>query len=578
MTSPRDVFEMDRWPFKPILICGYLACDYEAVCGRFVSLGATPALLLFVTLFGFLAAGLFAAAEIHNHAIRVGLALLLSVSSLFQQSFQWVAHGPLTYDTFINLYNARGNIDDAFAQNGSVLRFVFPITLMLFMGIVLPPRRVFSARLALLLPVAVFTFLAALVYQRGGEGTTGLPPAYPPIIYLAFNTYETLVGKKGPRLDVVIPRSPTHVVKDVILIVDESVSANYLDIDNPLGVDTGPLRDPPPGIALTNYGYASSIHNCSATSNLTLRFGGTRENYQKVIATGPSIWRYAKLAGLRTVYIDGQSNGGRLQNLMDATERAQIDEFIQFDGVPVVHRDMAIAKVLAAHINNRRPEFIYVNKAGAHFPVDNKYPAELTHYRPALARVHEGMLSWTSDRTGFNGTPNEWVRYRNSYRNALRWTVGDFFKRLFREANFNLATAIYTSDHGQDLHERGNPGRNTHCGAERAQPEEGLVPLLIIEGTQSPSRDWQKDVAENRNGMSHFRIFPTLLEMMGYVNHSIKPIYGPPLDDPAKDDFSFNMLFNTRLGRQPEWQRIDLRTIAQPPTADFVVPVGKLVR
>jgi hypothetical protein len=314
-----------------------------------------------------------------------------------------------------------------------------------------------------------------------------------------------------------------------VLLVDESIAGNYLDINNPLGVRSG-LARPPEGLRVTNFGYAASIHNCSANSNAVLRFGGTPETYREALAHWPSIWAYAHAAGLRTVYLDGQSDHGALQNMMTPAERAEIDEFVQFDGMPVEQRDMRIAALVAAHAGNGRREFLYVNKVGAHFPIADKFPQGRVRYAPVLPRGAGSLLSWTSDRTGFHGTPGEWVRYRNSYRNTIDWNVGTFFDRLLSDPAIANATIVYTSDHGQDLHERHNPGNNTHCGAENAAQEEGLVPLAII-GKDAASRiDWSRYLAANRDAASDFRIFPTLLVLMGYDRTALRARYGSPLD------------------------------------------------
>lgn len=557
---------------KLILIVAYLACDYPTVAERVGSLGISPALGMFLALYMVMAAALFLTASIRNHAVRIFFAVILTAGSIFQQSFEWTTHGALTYDAFINLYNSRAHVGDALAQFGSVLLTIVPIALILFFGLALPPRdRPVPQTLAIGAPLATLALLSALFYIRGGEGSRALPPPFAPVSFTAIMSVENLLAEKGPRRDVAIPRPSGKITRDIILLVDESIAGNYLDINNPLGVQTG-LGILHPGTRIVNYGYAASIHTCSTNSNIGLRYGGTRENYQQTIAHYPSIWAYAKHAGLRTVYIDAQSTGGRLQNLMTPAERSEIDDFIQFDNVPVIDRDMKIAELLANRINDNRAEFIYVNKIGAHFPVADKYPDTMLRYQPVLARGKSGLLSWTSDRTGFHGRPDEWVRYRNSYRNVLLWNVGEFFKRVLDKADLDRATIVYTSDHGQDLHERGNPGNNTHCGINRALQEEGLVPLLILEGEKSRTLDWNRDIAANRNGMSHFRIFPTLLALMGYDRTATRPVYGPALDDPAKDDFSFNILFNTRLGRKPEWERIDRATIVNPPPSDYGAP------
>ncbi len=87
----------------------------------------------------------------------------------------------------------------------------------------------------------------------------------------------------------------------------------------------------------------------------------------------------------------------------------------------------------------------------------------------------------TGNRDGFNGQKDDWLLYRNAYQNTLLWNVGEFFKRIFQQGDLSHAVLIYTSDHGQDLHERGNPGLNTHYGGDPVA-EEGLVPLVVNPG------------------------------------------------------------------------------------------------
>src|SRR3546814_13481670 len=49
---------------------------------------------------------------------------------------------------------------------------------------------------------------------------------------------------------------------DIVLIVDESIAARYLDINDPAGVRSG-LARPPAGVRVANFGVAASITNCS---------------------------------------------------------------------------------------------------------------------------------------------------------------------------------------------------------------------------------------------------------------------------------------------------------------------------
>lgn len=555
--------------FKILLILGYLVCDYGSVIKRVQSIDGIVPLGIFSVLYACLAASLILCAFIRNHTLRVTLALVFATASVLQHSFEWTTSGTLTYAAFVNLYQATGQIGDAMAQHGRVLVEVMLVSLLLFFGIALPARKFrFHPRLAVAAPILATGLLSTMLYARGGEGAGALP-AYPALSMAGLMAGQTLLEKDGPRETAVLPRATkAPPAKDIVLIVDESVTGNYLDINNRDGVRSG-LADERPGVQITNFGYAASVSKCSATSNVVLRYGGTQQNYREAVARWPSIWHMAKAAGMRTVYLDGQSNDGALQNLMTADERAEIDDFVQMDGVPIVDRDMRIAALIAERINNGRPELIYVNKVGAHFPINDKYPTSRTRYQPAFERGQPLMVSWTSDRTGFTGKPEEWVRYRNSYRNTLLWNVGEFFDRLLTSADLSKATILYTSDHGQDLHERGNPGNNTHCGAENAQQEEGLVPLAVIESAPGSSLDWDKHLKDNRNRMSAFRIVPTLLALMGYDRNAIAERYGPALDEGGRDAFAYNVYFKPLLGKPPEYRAIDLAKVVNPPTSDY---------
>ncbi|ROM95443.1 hypothetical protein BK658_16590 [Pseudomonas brassicacearum] len=81
-------------------------------------------------------------------------------------------------------------------------------------------------------------------------------------------------------------------------------------------------------------------------------------------------------------------------------------------------------------------------------------------------------------------------------------------------------------------------------------------------------------LAGNKNRSSHYNIFPTLLQLMGYDLAAIEPIYGKPLSQPTDDDFTFNYRFNARLGAKSAWRHIDLSTIVTPDQAPSDVTAG----
>lgn len=555
--------------FKEYLLAISIFVTFPAV-GRQVTVlndGLIGA-LSYLSLIGLLWSAILVAAHIRQAWPRWITALLFASSSYFLAVYRGVTTQFMTYDAYLNMVSSSGFLRDALAQN--LYAFITALgpsaALLLAMG--LAPRRHLPipdwAQLAA--PWAASVFFTAILFLRAAEPIAGSPPSFTPIAYLALASYEEATGDIGARAPVQLPRRTDPLTRNVVFVIDESIAGQYLDINSARGVPT-PLSQAWPGIDIHNYGLAASVANCSAPSNVTLRYGGTRKNYQRIIATQASIWAYAHKAGLRTVYIDSQLSGGAMQNLMTPDEYREIDDFIQVGDLPLVQRDIAAAQELVRQLADPRPKFILVNKSGAHFPIQNRYPASYARYRPAIAATPEDNAAYVPKQQGFTGSPAEWRLYRNSYRNALLWNVGGFFDTLLRSGRFEEATLIYTSDHGQNLHEDGSPGLYTHCDPD-PKPAEGVVPLVILEGTGASRLDWRRDLAQNRNRSSHYMIFPTLLALMGYDRAAIERHYGRSLDAPSTDPGTYNTLFNARLNRQPIWLSIASARNIQPPALD----------
>lgn len=560
---------------KELLLVLYLLKNYDYYLERLSAMGVGFAVVLFGAMFVVLTVALFMTAYIRQTLVRHLFALVMFVSAVFFDVYTRVTADYLTYSSFVSLVYSAGFIQDAAYQYRDALISGVVGGLLLLFGIGLKPRRRMPLPGGLLVaaPVLGVLLLSAVLFVRAGEGARGLPIMYTPLAYLNLFTYEALHNTVGPREPVSLARNGQAVDHDIVLVIDESISGNYLDINAPFGVHSN-LKEPRPGVEIFNYGYAASIANCSADTNVTLRYGGTRADYMRINTTQPSIWQYAKKAGLRTVYIDAQRTGGNLQNLMSETEKKDIDEFVQFDQTSVRDRDMAAAAKLIDLLNDGKPELVVINKVGAHFPVHDKYPDAFMAYRPTLPRGQFVEVADTGKRDGFNGQPDDWMLYRNAYKNTVLWNVGEFFSRVFAQADLRNALLIYTSDHGQDLHERGNPGLNTHCGGDPVE-EEGLVPLVVIQGDQLRTVDWQKSLAANKDRSSHYNIFPTLLQLMGYDLAGVEAVYGKPLSVPTADEFTFNYRFNARLGAKPEWKHIDLSSIVTPSQAPTSVAAGQ---
>jgi glucan phosphoethanolaminetransferase (alkaline phosphatase superfamily) len=560
---------------KEILLALTMILSVPAIYARLADVGGMGAQAVYLALLCAMWAGLVAAAYVSKSWLRWIMALILALAAYYAGVYERATLQFMTYDAFITMLNSAAFAGDAMVQNRSAFLSAIIPALILFMAIGLrsAKRIPIPARLVAAVPLLAIGLLVTILFQRGGDGARGLPDSFAPLAYLTLAGYESAAGEVGPRQGVSIAPDPAQAPRTIVLIVDESIAGQYLDINSAVGVPT-PLSREWEGLSVHNYGIAASVTTCSIGSNVTLRFGGTRQDYQRINATMPSVWAYARKAGLRTVYIDAQRSDGGLQNLMTETERAEIDDFIQFGEVDVQGRDMAAASELIRLLADPEPKFILINKLGAHFPVHDKYPDSAMRFTPVLDRGKYADVTDTGSREGFAGSPEDWRRYRNSYRNTLLFNVGEFFERVLAEANLADTSLIYTSDHGQNLHELGEPGLSTHCGSV-PKPEEGAVPLVVLEGGQAPSLDWAAGMEANRDRSSHYMIFPTLLRLMHYQADDIAATYGPSLVDRANDPLTFNALFNARLNRDPVWTEIDPGRLAQPPVSDYVSAPAK---
>lgn len=567
---------MRGW-IKLLLLLVYLASFHAYYRERIDALGIGLPLVLYLGVFALLALALLLTAFTRPGWLRWALALAFTISAIFLDAYNRITDAYLTYSAFVSMVYAGAFVQEALQQYHYAITLAAARALLLLFGLGLRPGPTpwLPRLLPPVAPVLGLLVLIAILFVRAGEGARGLPVMYTPLAYLSLFGYETVHDHVGPRQPVSLAQSGPAMARDIVLLIDESISGNYLDLNTPAGV-TSHLAQAQPGVSIVNFGYAASIANCSADTNVTLRYGGTRGDYLRINSTQPSIWQYAKHAGLGTVYIDGQRTGGNLQNLMTETEKRDIDQFIQFDDTPVVQRDMAALERLVALLKDGKPQLIVVNKVGAHFPVHDKYPDDFLKYQPALPRGRYVDIADTGTRDGFDGRPQDWVLYRNAYQNTVLWNVGEFFRRLFAEGDLSQAVVLYTSDHGQDLHERGNPGLNTHCDSDPV-PEEGLVPLVVIQGEGLRTLDWQAHLPANRNASSHYNLFPTLLKLMGYDGTAVSALYGRSLDMPTDDPFTFNVRFNARLGAKPDFRHIDLGQVVTPASvlAGQPMPVGK---
>jgi len=562
-----------KFYLKEALITIYFASGYQSFADRILELGWSPKGAAFVFLFVLTTSAIFLLSYTSNLFLRLTYAIIIFLSSSFLLSYEIISGSNLSYSSFIGLMYANGFIFDVFDQYLDQILLAVISSLLLFIAIAIKPR-VINQRLLLLFKISwigILVLLTCLLFLRGGDGAKGLHTPLLPISYSVLAAYETWSETPVEREEVSLTLINKHTQNDIILIMDESISPNYLDINSDFGV-TSNLKLKPNGGKIFNFGYAAAIANCSYAVNYTLRHGGTRNNYVEINAKMPSIWQYAKKAGYKTIYIDTQRTNAQMQNGMTLEELGYVDEFIQYDGMPVVSRDIAAASTLVEKINNNEREFILINKIGAHFPIHDKYPDNFLVYKPVLKRGLYKDITDTGSREGFSGTQEDWMLYRNAYRNTILWGVGNFFKTIFSQSILNNAVIIYTSDHGQNLHENGTEGTNTHCSPQPIM-EEGMVPLVIIQGDKVKTLNWQTHLAQNIDHSSAYNIFPTLLKLMHYEKNEINKVYGQSLDEKINDKMTFNALFHARLGKKPQWIKIEPSLVTIPTEAIIKEPI-----
>ena len=525
--------------------------------------------------FLFFTAMLVLAGNVNNRTMRWTLAALLSVGAAFTLSYRIINAEDLSFFSFVTMLDSRSALADVIDSYAQALMIAALGALMVALGIGLAPsaKHRWPQWLCAGAPVAGYIVLSTVLFVRNGEGAAALPPSWASLAYMPLYVSALREGRAGARQPVSIAPTGRRPAADIVVIVDESISGNYLDINGPQGVRSG-LLEPRPGVAVHNFGLAASIANCSVQSNVTLRFGGTRDDYQRIIGSMPSIWSYAKASGMRTVMLYAQRKGS-YENYMTEEERKDIDQMTWFEGVDAMHRDQAVAAKLVGLLNNDKAEFIYVNKVGAHFPLRDAYPTSHEYYKPTLLHKQGWLDEVDNDRNRrlVVGQQGDWTRYRNSYRNTLTWTVGTFFDTLLAGAKLGDATIIYTSDHGQTLHERGKPGLTTHCQST-PEIEEGVVPLVVIRSNTAKGLDWKAAAAAGRNKMSHYRIFPTLLSLMGYQEVDVERIYGYSLTQPQRDPMTFSVGMQIKFNSHPKWIHIPVDQVIQPPASDFAEPIG----
>ena len=522
-------------------------------------------LIGFAGLWGLSLVALLIAAFQGNRWLRIFWAAVIGITTAVGFAYHRASGSDLGVLDALSLWNARHEATRAAEFYASDFYWLALVAIVGILVFALPPaprapwarRGLMRLALAPALPVVA---IVAIVLAKEGGGSEALPTQFAPLsvgLVLGSKVVATPLPHRshvswtwrGP-FAAAAPRSETApptaavahapAIRRIVLLVDESVRGDYIDWTkgNPFTLELAQRKD-----RIVDFGPAASGGNCSHYSNAILRFAASQDGLGRKLLSTPTLWQYAKKAGFRTVFIDGQAgfnrNPGKLQNFMTAEEVRDIDGFYALDEkIAPPQLDDRLLDVVEKEIKSDKPVLIYANKNGAHFPYDEGYPKEAALFRPTMSETGADSVETRTD----------------SYRNVVRWSVDRIFKRLFDEVSLDDTVIIYTSDHGQNM----QPGRLTHCSVENPDPREGLVPLFVLTDNAGLRARFAAAAAGSRGHGSHFAIAPTVLELLGFSHNDVAKEFGPSLLDKStrKPEFTSGDIFG--LFAEPRRHPIDL--------------------
>ncbi|HUQ36084.1 MAG TPA: sulfatase-like hydrolase/transferase [Aestuariivirga sp.] len=503
--------------FKLLSIVGFILV---ANFGIFSRIGLLLDQGRFVTLVPFLiiwAIAIFAvlvAAFQPNVFLRGIWAIVIAASSAMSWAFYDLSHSEMSVFDILSLWNARHEAGRAAEFYEQHLVSALIVLALGFLVIFLPPRVTGRAknwlRRLCWFPLVPIALIAAVVFAKDGGGSDAMPWQFRPAALSSLAGIKIAFLGTTSREPVKWVPTKEHKSGNIVMLVDESVRADYIDLSpgNRFTPQFAGLAD-----KFVNFGPAASTGNCSSYSNVLLRYGVSRQDITGDANTNPSLWEYAKRSGYRTVFIDAQagniSNPGLMQNFMTMREKSQIDGFYAVRGVPGAEADGRLADIITKELTAPGPVFIYANKNGAHFPYDHAYPSDAAVFHPTMT---ESGIDNTRSRIA-------------SYRNAISWSVDRFMGKVFANADLSNTTLVYTSDHGQVF----QPDRLTHCNVESPDPRVGLVPLMVHTSDLSLQALFQNGAKQLTGKTSQFQIAPTLLQLMGYRPDDIATAYDESL-------------------------------------------------
>lgn len=346
--------------------------------------------------------------------------------------------------------------------------------------------------------------------------------SFPSPIRIPTLSYYSLHNKLVESNRKPITQSPTNepLFKHIVWIVDESIRGDILQVN-------GYAKNNTPFMSANlskfkSLGVASSGAICSDYSHFILMNGLQLQDLPNQFAAArnkPFIYQYAKKAGFSANLIYSPSFDTIPMSYMTNSDVELLDDvhYLGFENPRAKAYDLDFIgiDVLKNIIDKSNYSFTYFLKYGAHFQYDAAYPSSSRKFKPTL-----------------NGLPRgDKEQLLNSYSNAISWTVDGFFSKLDTILFDKDVLVIYTSDHGQSLWE-GKDFQATHCVKDKAIPQMANVPIILYSNDQKKLSHLLSQIPKNNvNRISHFHIFNTTLQLMGYKKNEVLQQYGRSIFD-----------------------------------------------
>lgn len=450
---------------------------------------------------------------IHNNILRILLGLFLAFCFAINYVANDVLSSAFSFQLFQVFINSVEEAGFAFGEyKTSIFKGMFAFLVVFVVCAIKPmmsiPRLV---RTAWWLPIAAvaltgYAFRYSNYYLEEFVAPTIIPAQ---IYYAATIPAKGNVPKNEPRkYDLV-----SNGVEKIVLIVDESVRADYLQINQDIFDNTPYLEANKNRYA--NFGISASFTNCSAKTRLALRTGLLNSEIpikRKDMFTKSTFWQYAKNAGYETVFMDGWQPLRSNHSWFGKFEEAFVDKRLSADINPFATIDNRLAELLRAELKTPGKQFIFMEKIGLHAPYDQNIPAGDTYVPIDTSVPNPDILPEYKEK----------VRH---YAQGVKNRVDDFFKILMKDASFKNSLIIYTSDHGQSLYQV--PYIATHCTKKKnTHWGEGAVPLIVLTDDMQMLQAYKLAAKKSWNLSHHEALFPTLLDAMGFDKAQVSENYG----------------------------------------------------